>query len=621
MNKELNLKIIDLLRESIKVEDMDIELSKYCSLGYLEDIKEISYIDKIIRSADIKQELQNTFKLIEKENKELEGVFVYQDLDNDIQNETLYKILSLIKDSDIEKNEWRTLLDDALDKIYELSKFTGEAATPTYLNKLGIGLIEPKEGSFYDGTCGIGKTLTEADNFAKEYGNYLELYGQEITLKSWAICKIRLFLNGSHKSEIKLGNTLSKPLFIENNELKTFDNIMMNFPFSMNWKSEKEAVEKDIYNRFLFGKPPVSNGEWLHISHMIKSLKENGKAVAITSSGTLFRGSEESIRKNILSLDCIESVISLPGVMTVTAIPINMIVINKNKSEELKNKILFINAETMFENVSRSQKILTEENINTIIDIYKNKKEIDEISSIVDIKEIDESNLLASKNVLKTEMDSEELGKIKFKKEQLEKLKQCKTLEEIGDFYRGINVIGDNIQEDKDGEYKIINFSDVKDGEIDIESLTKYTIKNNARVESYMAKEGDILISSRGANTKTCVIPPHNEKVVISQNFIGIRLKSGNDSQYVREFLESPLGQFLISNKQLGTSIVTINPKDLKKLPIILVDSKEQEKIIKGYKQEQELLAKQIEEIQNKFKESTLDLYRKMGILDTFEIL
>lgn len=621
MNKELNLKIIDLLRESIKVEDMDIEVSKYCSLGYLEDIKEVSYIDKIIRSADIKQELQNTFKLIEKENKELEGVFVYQDLDNEIQNETLYKILSLIKDRDIEKNEWRTLLDDALDKIYESSKFKGEASTPTYLNKLGIGLIEPKEGSFCDATCGIGKTLTEADNFAKEYGNYLELYGQEITLKSWAICKIRLFLNGSHKSEIKLGNTLSEPLFIENNELKTFDNIMMNFPFSMNWKAEKEAVEKDIYNRFLFGKPPVSNGEWLFISHMIKSLKENGKAVAITSSGTLFRGSEESIRKNILSLDCIESVISLPGVMTVTAIPINMIVINMNKSEDLKNKILFINAETMFENVSRSQKILTEEHINTIIDIYKNKKEIDEISSIVDIKEIEESNLLASKNVLKTEMDSEELGKIRFKKEQLEKLKQCETLGKIGDFYRGINVIGDNVKEDKDGEYKIINFSDVKDGEIDIESLTKYTIKNNARVESYIAQEGDILISSRGANTKVCVIPPHNEKVVISQNFIGIRLKAGNDPQYIKEFLESPLGQFLISNKQLGTSIVTINPKDLKKLPIMLVDSKDQEKIIKDYKKEQEILTKQIEEIQKKLEDSTLNLYRKMGILDTFEIL
>ena len=99
----------------------------------------------------------------------------------------------------------------------------------------------------------------------------------------------------------------------------------------LTWKDEKEYVEKDLYDRFIFGKPPVSNAEWLFISHMIKSLNSNGKGIAITSSGTLFRGSsEETIRKNILSLDCIEAVISLPGVMTITAIPINMMVINMN---------------------------------------------------------------------------------------------------------------------------------------------------------------------------------------------------------------------------------------------------------------------------------------------------
>ena len=120
-----------------------------------------------------------------------------------------------------------------------------------------------------------------------------------------------MFINNIIDSEVKLGNTLTQPLFKEEGKLKTFDNIMMQIPLGMIWKDEKKYIENDEYNRFIFGKPPVSNGEWLFVSHIIKSLNEKGKAIVITSSGTLFRGaSEEEIRRNIINLDCIEAVIS-----------------------------------------------------------------------------------------------------------------------------------------------------------------------------------------------------------------------------------------------------------------------------------------------------------------------
>ena len=625
MINQISYKILDILSSYTRPENMTDIVSKYCVIGYAESINNtnLSYIEKILRGLDIKEEIKNTLNLIEDENEELKDVFEYLKFDSKIPNEVLYKLASLINESNIKQNEWKDILDFTLCKINETAlKFVGDSSTPIYLNKLCISLLNPREGSFYDGTCGEGGSLTEANDYAKSNGEKLKLYGQEIHNKAWAICKIRLFLNNIYDSEVELGNTLTNPMFIENGKLKTFDNIMMNSPFGYAWKDDKEYIEKDPYNRFIFGKPPVSNGEWLFVSHIIKSLNENGRAVAITSSGALFRGAgEEEIRKNVLNLDCIEAVISLSGVLTMTAIPINILIINMKKSESLKNKILFVNAEDMYEIKHRNQKILTEEHIDKIVDIYRNKKEIEEISSIVDIKDLDGANLLANKNVLKTEFTNEEVGRIKFKKEKLDELSKCKTLDKIGKFYRGINVIGSKVEEEEKGEYKIINLSDVKNGEIDIDSLTRYNLKENARVESYTVKVGDILISSRGANTKICIVPKCDEKILISQNFIGFRLKGNDNPKYIKEYLESPLGEYLISNKQLGTAVSVLNTKDLKDIPIILMDEEQQKDVTDYYEREKREIEREIDKLNKKLKDIKLNLYKDMGILDTFKML
>lgn len=622
MKDEINYRISQTLRGTLNVDEMSEVLIKYYTLGYIESINpKESYIKRIFRSIDISKELEYVFNDLSKEYKELDGVFTYLSADSRVQSEVIYEILSIIKESNIDKNEWKLVIDQLIEgKKESLGKYTGESRTPSYINELGIGILEPIEGSFYDGTCGIGETLTTANNYAEVNGKSLELYGQEINAKEWSICKIRLFVSGKGNENIKLGNTLINPLFIEANKLKTFDNSMMNFPFGSTWRAEKEYIEKDPYNRFIFGKPPVSNAEWLFISHMIKSLNQNGKGIAITSSGTLFRGAEETIRKNILSLDCIEAVIGLPGVMTMTSVPINMIVINMNKDEELKNKILFINAEDMYEIKGRNQKVLRKEDINKIIDIYKNRKEIEEISSIVNIKDIEGSNLLANKNVLKTKMISDEFGKVKFKKEKLEELKKCKTLGNIGKFFRGINVVPSNVEEDEKGEYKIINLSDVKDDRVDTKSLKRYTIKNNARIESYSVQKGDILISSRG-NIKVCIVPEHDEKILISQNVIGFRIKGKDDPEYIKTFLESPLGEFLINYKQAGTNVAALNSKDLMEIPVILLPEEEQVRIIENYKEENRKITEEIEQLNIKLKEAKLNLYKEMGVTSTFDIL
>ncbi len=620
-----NYNISDLLRDTYKIEECDLVVAKYYLLGFCYELNNIELLNKdvILRSSDIRDQIERAFDLIEKEFPQLNGVFSYLDNDYKMSDRTRYQLLSMITSVNFSKEQWGYAFQDMLFRIYEtVGRDREEHTTPQCLNKLGIQLLEPNKGSFYDGTSGLNGTLIEAYAFANEGGSHLELYGQEINSVVWAIGKIRLFMNEIEDANIQLGNTLKAPLFNEGgNQIKRFDTIMMNFPFGLSWNTVASSVEQDTYNRFIFGKPAKSSSEWLFISHIIKSLKEQGKAIAITTSGTLFGSGGAMVRENILVADCIEAVIALPpALFTTTSIPVNMVVINMKKDEELKNKILFINAENMYEIGKRNQKILTEEHIAKIVDIYKNKKVVEEFSVIVNREELEENNLLPNRYLINTEINVDYFGRMKFDKDRLRKLAESTTLGEIGELYRGINLIGENTQDDN-GEYKIINLADVKDGKVDIDVLNRYTIKNNARVEAYMVQEGDIIISSRGVSTKICIIPKHEGKVLLSQNFIGIRLKIGNSPEYIKEFLESPLGQFLIGSKQAGTSVITLNPKDLKQIPIELLPLEKQFNIMKDYKKQDMELRNEIEQLQGKIKELKLELYEKMGIRNTFKIL
>lgn len=356
----------------------------------------------------------------------------------------------------------------------------------------------------------------------------------------------------------------------------------------------------------------------MFISSELKSLKENGKAAIITTLGALFRGgAEKSFRSKILGFDYIETIIELPsGLFISTSIPSAMIVFNMNKDQAMKNKVQFIDAGEIYDQVRRGKKILSDQNIDLIVHTYKNKTDIEELSSIVDLNDIEDANLLPSRHVIKTEFESSGYGRVKvFSK----KLEAAKILDDMGEFYRGINVTSKNIQDPK-GNYKIINLADINNGKLEIDSMPNYSIENNARVEAYKVEAGDIVISSRGA-TKIAIIPEHEGDILISQNFIGIRPKDGNNPEYIKEFLGSPIGEYLIEDRKTGTAVETINIKDLKKLPMVHMKANEQNKIISGYKEQEKALKRQMEELQAEIDNLKLGLYGKMGIRDIFEIL
>lgn len=619
--KKVIYEVLEIQRGASQISDLDSNTAAILLIGYcsVNNISDKVNLDVILNSDNINEAVKETLNTIGREVEEIRESVSY--LNNlKLSSEEIAKIIVVLKSSLFNIEQYRDAFEYMLESVLELtSKTGGEGTTPSFINKLAVQIVEPKSGEFYDGVFGIGGDAVEANNFATQYGNKLKIHGQELNLKTYAIACIRMFINGIKSADIKIGDVLINPAFKEGeNKIKKFDSIIMNPPFSMTWKDKENEILNDKYARFIYGTPGVSSADWLFISTALKSLKENGKAVIITTLGALFRaGAEETLRKKIIGFDYIEAVIELAGgLFTNTGIPCAMIVFNMSKSEEMKNKIQFIDADDIYESVRRGKNILNDENISTILDIYRNKKVVEDISSIVNLCDIENGNISPSRYVAKTEFESSDYGKVKI---HLDKLNATKTLGDIGIFYRGINVTSKNVQ-DHNGKYKIINLADIKRGELDVDSLPRYSIENNARVEAYKVEAGDIIISNKGA-TKICIIPEHDGDILISQNFIGIRLKQGNNPQYIKEFLESPLGEYLIEGRKTGTAVAMINTKDLKEVPLVNKNSDEQSRIINEYLAKEKTLKNEMRELQSKIYNIKLDLYDKMNIRNIFEIM
>lgn len=617
--KEMVYEILEVLRGGCSVEEFGSNSAVILLLGHYSSISDKVNLDLIHSSTDIKEAVKEALDIIGNEEKSLKGPISY--LSNlKLSNEQLSKIIVILKRYSFDKELFRKAFEFILEQVEELSgKFGGEEITPKFFNKLAVEIVEPKNGEFYDGVFGFGGDAIEAYKFAAKYGNELKINGQELDLKTYSIACIRMFINGINSADIRIGDVLTNPIFKEDeNVLKKYDSIIMAPPLGLGWKDKESQIINDKYSRFIYGLPGVANADWLFILSALKSLKEEGKAVIITTLGSLFRaGAEENLRKKLIGFDYIETIIGFAGgLLTNTAIPCAMMVINMNKSQDMKNKIQFINVDEIYENVRRGKRILNDDNINTILDIYRGKNNIDGVSEIVSLENIEGGNLLPSRYVVKTEFNSSEYGKVKI---HLDKLNASKKLGEIGTFYRGINVTSKNVQ-DSNGKYKIINLADIKDGELDVDLLPTYSIENNARVEAYKVEAGDIIISNKGA-TKICIIPEHEGDVLISQNFIGIRVKSSYNPEYIKEFLESPIGEYLIDSRKTGTAVAMINVKDLKEIPIVEMSLEDQNKIIDEYIEKEKKLKKEMEELQHKLENLKFDLYDKMTIKDTFNII
>jgi len=159
----------------------------------------------------------------------------------------------------------------------------------------------------------------------------------------------------------------------------------------MNW--DNKIAARDPYNRFRFGIPPEKDkADFAFIQHMFSSLSGNGQAAIICSQGVLFRGGgEEDIRKNMIKEDVIEGIIALPSKLFYgTGIPGCVLILNRNKAPERKNKIILIYGARDYQEGKVRNK-LRDSDTQNIVSAFKNYNYIDRYCHIADFEELQEN--------------------------------------------------------------------------------------------------------------------------------------------------------------------------------------------------------------------------------------
>jgi type I restriction enzyme M protein len=287
----------------------------------------------------------------------------------------------------------------------ESGKSKGQFYTPSEVSRIiarliGIGNIKNdvnKKWTLYDPAAGSGSLLIRAADEApvdENGASIVTIFGQEKYPDTAGLAKMNFILHNKGTGEIKSGNTLSSPQYLDEfGELKKFDFIVMNPPFSDKAWTDGIKPSNDKYKRFDdYGIPPEKNGDYAWFLHVLKSLNQTGKAGIVMPHGVLFRGnSEETIRKKILAKKWIKGIVSLPANLFYgTGIPACIIIIDKENAES-RTGIFMIDASSGYKK-DGSKNRLREQDIEKIVRYFNGQIVEEGYSRFVTYKSILEEN-------------------------------------------------------------------------------------------------------------------------------------------------------------------------------------------------------------------------------------
>ncbi|MCC5661429.1 type I restriction-modification system subunit M [Nostoc sp. XA010] len=291
--------------------------------------------------------------------------------------------------------------EDELGNAYEylIKQFaddSGHTAQEFYTNRtvvhLMVQMLAPKSGDrIYDPTCGTGGMLISALTEVKRTGGEhrtLKLYGQERNHMTASIARMNLVLHGVDDYQIMRGDTLEHPAFTEDDQLRTFDVVLANPPYSIKqWN--REAFQSDPWQRNFLGTPPQGRADYTFFQHILKSLDlTTGRCAILFPHGVLFRKEEAQMRQKLVEADLVECVLGLgPNLFYNSPMEACIIICRTRKPPERQGRILFIDA---VHEVARmqGQSFLKPEHQSRILSTYQSYNYDPGFATIATLEEI-----------------------------------------------------------------------------------------------------------------------------------------------------------------------------------------------------------------------------------------
>ena len=362
------------------------------------------------RATNIGETLNKACAALEERNPSLEGVLAGIDYNDerklgDAKNRDTVLARLVQHFSQVSLRNDRMAEPDLLGRAYEYlieqfaddaGKKGGEFYTPRMVVKLIVELLAPTERMrICDPTVGSGGMLIECAHYVDRKGGdprNLTLHGQEKNLGTWAICKMNMLLHGLPDARIEKGDTIRDPKLVDEGELLLYDRVIANPPFSLDeWG--REVAENDGYGRFRFGLPPKTKGDLAFVQHMVAVLNASGRLGVVMPHGVLFRGAAEGkIRQNLLQEDLFEAVVGLPpNLFYGTGIPASVLVLNRDKPNARRDKVLFIDASREFEEGS-NQNRLRKWDVAHVADTFHAYADVEKYARVVPLAEIERND-------------------------------------------------------------------------------------------------------------------------------------------------------------------------------------------------------------------------------------
>ena len=353
--------------------------------------------------------LNKALAALEESNRSLEGVLQHIDFNRRVGT------------TQVTDRKWRDLIDhfskyrlrnedfefpDLLGAAYEYlirdfadsaGKKGGEFYTPRPVVQLMVRLVDPQEGmAIYDPCSGSGGMLIYARNHVADNGGdatNLALAGQENNGTTWSISKMNMLLHGIRHADLRNDDTLTNPQHVVGGELKRFDRVITNPPFSQNY----EKASLDHTERFRYGYTPEGGkkADLMFLQHMLAVLKRDGIVATVMPHGVLFRGGAEgAIRQRIIEEDLLDTVIGLgPNLFYGTGIPAAILILRAkgSKPPERRCKVLFINADRDY-GEGRAQNHLRASDEQKITATYRSFADVGGFARVVTIDELADDN-------------------------------------------------------------------------------------------------------------------------------------------------------------------------------------------------------------------------------------
>ncbi|MDO8812513.1 MAG: N-6 DNA methylase [Gallionella sp.] len=236
-----------------------------------------------------------------------------------------------------------------------------------------------------------GSLLLKAHDEARNRTGFdLALYGQEMDNATSALARMNMVLHDCTTAIIWQDNTLAHPYFTQaKGQLKTFDFVVANPPFSTKAWSHGFQPENDEFNRFEYGTPPDKNGDYAFLLHILASLKSSGKGAVILPHGVLFRGgAEAAIRKRLITQGYIKGIIGLPANLFYgTGIPACIIVLDKEGAAGRKGIFMIDASKGYIKDGNKNR--LREQDIHQIVDAFNKQLGIEKYSRMVPLDRIE----------------------------------------------------------------------------------------------------------------------------------------------------------------------------------------------------------------------------------------